>query len=143
MFFFYIKKLKNLRKVTFHENDSSELFKKIILCQKTSFLKHKKLKRGKEIELTISDLAFGGKGIAKVNDLIYFVKMLSLIKKSLLKLAKLKKNILKHTIFKHLTNQKMKWNQNVNILICVVVVLLNNLIIKNNSTSNKNKYLVF
>ena len=33
-----------------------------------------KLKRGHDIELNISDLAFGGRGIAKVDDLIFFVK---------------------------------------------------------------------
>ena len=37
-------------------------------------MENKKLKRGQEIELVISDLAFGGQGISKVNDLIFFVK---------------------------------------------------------------------
>ena len=37
-------------------------------------MEHNKLKRGQEIELSISNLAFGGQGIAKVGDLIFFVK---------------------------------------------------------------------
>jgi len=34
----------------------------------------KKIKKGQEIKLKISDLAFGGQGISKINDLIVFVK---------------------------------------------------------------------
>jgi len=37
-------------------------------------MENKKLKRGQELELTISDIAFGGQGISKYNNLIFFVK---------------------------------------------------------------------
>ena len=37
-------------------------------------MEDKKLKRGQEIQLTISDLAFGGRGISKLDDLVFFVK---------------------------------------------------------------------
>ena len=37
-------------------------------------MEDKKLKRGQEIKLTISDLAFGGRGISKRDDLVFFVK---------------------------------------------------------------------
>jgi len=37
-------------------------------------MEDKKLKRQQEIQLTISDLAFGGRGISKLNDLVFFVK---------------------------------------------------------------------
>tara|TARA_Y100000389_G_scaffold204820_1_gene259892 strand:+ start:2558 stop:3952 length:1395 start_codon:yes stop_codon:yes gene_type:complete len=37
-------------------------------------MKDKQLKRWQEIELPISDLAFGGKGISKVDDLVFFIK---------------------------------------------------------------------
>ena len=36
-------------------------------------MKDNKLKRGQEIELSISNIAFGGKGISKINNLIFFV----------------------------------------------------------------------
>ena len=36
-------------------------------------MEHNKLKRGQELELTISDIAFGGQGIAKLDNLIFFV----------------------------------------------------------------------
>ena len=51
----------------------------------------KKIKKGQEIELTISDLAFGGKGISKVNDLIFFVKDAIPNQKVLAKVNKIKK----------------------------------------------------
>jgi 23S rRNA (uracil1939-C5)-methyltransferase len=35
---------------------------------------NKKLKRGQEIKLSISDIAFGGRGISKLDDLVFFVK---------------------------------------------------------------------
>ena len=38
-------------------------------------MKNEKLKRGQEIRLEISDLAFGGRGIAKLNDLVFFVSI--------------------------------------------------------------------
>ena len=37
-------------------------------------MENKKLKRGEEVELSISDLAFGGRGISKLDDLVFFVK---------------------------------------------------------------------
>ena len=37
-------------------------------------MEDKKLKRRQEIKLTISDLAFGGRGISKQDDLVFFVK---------------------------------------------------------------------
>ena len=37
-------------------------------------MEDKKLKRGQDIQLTISDLAFGGRGISRLNDLVFFVK---------------------------------------------------------------------
>ena len=37
-------------------------------------MKIKKLKRRQEIKLKISDLAFGGQGISKEDDLVFFVK---------------------------------------------------------------------
>ena len=54
-------------------------------------MENKKLKRGQEIELTISDLAFGGRGISKVNDLIFFVKDAIPNQKVLAKVSKIKK----------------------------------------------------
>ena len=49
------------------------------------------LKRGQEIELKISDLAFGGKGISKVNDFIFFVKDAIPNQKIIAKITKIKK----------------------------------------------------
>jgi predicted RNA-binding protein with TRAM domain len=37
-------------------------------------MENKKLKRGEEVELLISDLAFGGRGICKLDDLVFFVQ---------------------------------------------------------------------
>jgi 23S rRNA (uracil1939-C5)-methyltransferase len=37
-------------------------------------MQYEKIKKGQEIKLEISDLAFGGQGISKINDLIVFVK---------------------------------------------------------------------
>ena len=51
----------------------------------------KKIKRGEEVELTISDLAFGGKGISKINNLIFFVKDAIPNQKILAKVSKVKK----------------------------------------------------
>ena len=55
-------------------------------------MENKKLKRGQEIELSISDLAFGGQGISKTNDLIIFVKNAIPNQKVLAKITKVKKN---------------------------------------------------
>ena len=54
-------------------------------------MENKKLKRGQEVELTISDLAFGGKGISKINNLIFFVKDAIPNQKILAKVSKVKK----------------------------------------------------
>ena len=56
-------------------------------------MEYKKLKRGQEIELSISDLAFGGQGISKLNDLIFFVKDAIPGQKVLTKVSKVKKKI--------------------------------------------------
>ena len=37
-------------------------------------MKKKEFKRGQTIKILISDLAFGGRGISKVNNLTFFVK---------------------------------------------------------------------
>ena len=50
-----------------------------------------KIKRGQEIKLTISDLAFGGQGISKLNDLIVFVKNGIPNQKVLARITKIKK----------------------------------------------------
>ena len=55
-------------------------------------MENKKLKRGQEIELTISDLAFGGQGISRINDLIVFVKNAIPNQKVLARIIKIKKN---------------------------------------------------
>ena len=54
-------------------------------------MENKKLKRGQEIELLISDLAFGGQGISKVDDLIFFVKDAIPGQKVLTKVSRVKK----------------------------------------------------
>ncbi len=54
-------------------------------------MENKKLKRGHEVELEILDLAFGGKGISKVNELIFFVKNAIPNQKVLAKITKIKK----------------------------------------------------
>ena len=50
-----------------------------------------KLKRGQEIQLEISDLAFGGRGISKVDDLIFFVKDAIPNQTVIAKISKIKK----------------------------------------------------
>ena len=42
------------------------------------------VKKGQELDLTIESLAYGGKGIARVDDFVIFVKMQSQAKKSVL-----------------------------------------------------------
>ncbi len=54
-------------------------------------MENKKLKRGQEIELIISDLAFGGQGISKLDNLIFFVKDAIPGQKILAKISKIKK----------------------------------------------------
>ncbi len=55
-------------------------------------MENKKLKRGEEVELFISNLAFGGLGISKVNNLIFFVKNAIPNQTVLAKITKIKKN---------------------------------------------------
>ena len=54
-------------------------------------MEYKKLKRGQEVELIISDLAFGGRGISKVDDLIFFVKDAIPNQKVIARISKVKK----------------------------------------------------
>ena len=54
-------------------------------------MKEKKIKRGQEIKLTISDLAFGGRGISKYDDLVFFVKDAIPNQKVIAKISKIKK----------------------------------------------------
>ena len=54
-------------------------------------MEHKKLKRGQEIKLKISDLAFGGKGISKKDDLVFFVKDAIPNQEVIAKISKIKK----------------------------------------------------
>ena len=55
-------------------------------------MQHKKLKRGQEIKLEISDLAFGGRGISKKDDLVFFVKDAIPNQEVIAKISKIKKN---------------------------------------------------
>ena len=54
-------------------------------------MENEKLKRGQEIELIMSDLAFGGQGISKLDNLIFFVKNAIPGQKVLAKISKIKK----------------------------------------------------
>ena len=54
-------------------------------------MENKKLKRGQEIKLKISDLAFGGKGISKKDDLVLFVKDAIPNQEVIAKISKIKK----------------------------------------------------
>jgi len=54
-------------------------------------MENKKLKRGQELELTISNLAFGGQAIAKLDDLIFFVKDAIPNQKIIARISKVKK----------------------------------------------------
>ena len=54
-------------------------------------MENKKLKRGQEIKLKISDLAFGGKGISKKDDLVFFVKDAIPDQEVIAKISKIKK----------------------------------------------------
>ena len=55
-------------------------------------MENKILKRGQEIKLTISDLAFGGRGISKQDDLVFFVKDAIPNQEVIAKISKIKKN---------------------------------------------------
>ena len=54
-------------------------------------MEDKKLKRSQEIKLKISDLAFGGKGISKKDDLVFFVKDAIPNQEVIAKISKIKK----------------------------------------------------
>ena len=56
-------------------------------------MENNKIKRGQEIELLISDIAFGGKGISKFNDLIFFIKDAIPNQKIIARISKVKKNM--------------------------------------------------
>jgi len=56
-------------------------------------MENKKLKRQQEIKLTISDLAFGGRGISKLDDLVFFVKDAIPNQEVIAKISKIKKKI--------------------------------------------------
>ena len=53
-------------------------------------MENKNLKRGQELELEISDLAFGVQGISKIDNLIFFVKDAIPGQKVLTKISKIK-----------------------------------------------------
>ena len=55
-------------------------------------MENKKLKRRQEIKLKISDLAFGGKGISKLDDMVFFVKDAVPNQTVNAKISKIKKN---------------------------------------------------
>jgi len=54
-------------------------------------MENKKLKRGQEVELLISDIAFGGQGISKLYNLIFFVKNAIPNQKIIARITKIKK----------------------------------------------------
>ena len=56
-------------------------------------MEYKKLKCGQEVELSITDLAFGGQGISKLDNLIFFVKNAIPNQKVFAKISKIKKNM--------------------------------------------------
>ena len=69
-------------------------------------MENKKLKRGQEINLTISDLAFGGKGISKLDDLVFFVKDAIPNQKVIAKISKIKKKYVEAYKIKMLKKSK-------------------------------------
>ena len=69
-------------------------------------MKNKKLKRGQEIELLITDLAFGGRGISKRDDLVFFVKDAIPNQKVIAKISKIKKKYIEAYKIKILKNSK-------------------------------------
>ena len=71
-------------------------------------MKNKKLKRGQEINLKISDLAFGGQGISKCDDLVFFVKDAIPNQEIIARIRKVKKNYIeayKIKVLKRSSNQ--------------------------------------
>ena len=55
-------------------------------------MEQKKLKRRQEIKLKISDLAFGGKGISKLDDMVFFSERCNPNQTVNAKISKIKKN---------------------------------------------------
>ena len=73
-------------------------------------MEYKKLKRGQEIELAISDLAFGGRGICKLDDLVFFVKDAIPGQKVIAKISKIKKKYVEAYKIKTLEQSKDEIN---------------------------------
>jgi len=69
-------------------------------------MENKKLKRGQEIELLITDLAFGGQGISKLDDLVFFVKDAIPNQKIIAKISKIKKKYVEAYKIKILKDSK-------------------------------------
>ena len=69
-------------------------------------MEHKKLKRGQELKLTISNIAFGGQGIAKLDDRVFFVKDAIPHQKIIARISKVKKKYIE--AFKVKTLEKSK-----------------------------------
>ena len=69
-------------------------------------MENKKLKRGEEVELLISDLAFGGRGISKLDDLVFFVKDAIPGQKVIAKISKIKKKYVEAYKIKTLEQSK-------------------------------------
>ena len=67
-------------------------------------MENKKLKRGQELELTISDIAFGGQGISKYNDLIFFIKDAIPNQRIIARISRVKKKYVEAFKVKILTN---------------------------------------
>lgn len=73
-------------------------------------MEYKKLKRGQEVELIISDLAFGGTGISKVDNLIFFVKDAIPNQKVIAKISKVKKKYIEAFKVKTLKKSSIEIN---------------------------------
>ena len=55
------------------------------------------MKKGEELELTISSLVYGGKGISKLNDLVIFTENVLPGQKVLVKIVKKKTKLFRST----------------------------------------------
>jgi 23S rRNA (uracil1939-C5)-methyltransferase len=66
------------------------------------------VKRGQELELEISDLAFGGKGIAKVNGFAVFVDQVAPGDRILARITKKKKNFAEARVIRLLTASSLR-----------------------------------
>ena len=69
-------------------------------------MENKKLKRGQELELTISDIAFGGQGISKYSNLIFFVKDAIPNQKIIARISRVKKKYIEAFKVKTLKQSK-------------------------------------